>query len=102
MAQNEQQPQGYRIKIKLPMMKVIPDITRTVDIPAQITFDQLDKVIELTMGWWEGHLYEFSIPKANLEIPDMMTYEQTKDEPFFGSSAEMISPQTKIDEYLTI
>lgn len=101
MAQNNQQRlQGYRIKIKLPMMKVIPDVTRTVDIPAQITFDQLDSVIEVTMGWWEGHLYEFSIPKANLKIPEMTTYMQAKDDPFFGSSAEQISPETKIDEYL--
>lgn len=100
MTQNNQHPQGYRIKIKLPMMKVVPDVTRTVDIPAQMTFDQLDKVIELTMGWG-GHLYEFSIPKANLEIPEMGTYLQSKNEPFFGSSAETISPETEIDDYLT-
>ena len=109
---------AYQIKIKLVESK--PVIWRRVIIPADVTFKQLHDTIQLSMDWWDSHLYEFVFPEEKLRITnDEESYEEFKfyrekykgkmlpesDDPF-GFIARTLEtsirlPQTiKIDSYL--
>lgn len=51
--------QIYQLKITLQGAK--PPIWRRVQVPSNITLDQLHQVIQRAMGWYDGHLHEFEI-----------------------------------------
>lgn len=52
---------GYQLKITIKGSK--PPIWRRVIVPEQISFADLDDVIECIFGWEHAHLYEFYFPK---------------------------------------
>ncbi len=37
-----------------------PDVWRRILVPEKFTFDQLHKLIQLSFGWADYHLYQFS------------------------------------------
>ena len=47
----------YQLKILLRQAK--PPIWRRVQVPEDITLSDLHQVIQLTMGWYNEHLYQF-------------------------------------------
>lgn len=49
----------YQIKITLKDAK--PPIWRRVQVPSNITLAKLHKIIQLAMGWYNCHLYEFEV-----------------------------------------
>jgi hypothetical protein len=112
---------GYQIKIELINSK--PLIWRRVLIPADITFRRLHDTIQLSMGWFDAHLYEFEFKEEKLRITNdeesfeeykfykkryknnLITAEELEDDPF-GITKRILEtavklPQTvKIDGYI--
>jgi len=59
MASKKEAASLYEIKITL--MDVSPAIWRRVTVPRDITLGKLHDVIQVAMGWDDGHLHEFLI-----------------------------------------
>ncbi|MFA9422402.1 MAG: plasmid pRiA4b ORF-3 family protein [Sedimentibacter sp.] len=109
---------AYQIKIEL--IDSQPLIWRRVIVPADVTFKRLHDTIQLSMDWWDRHVYEFEFPEEKLRIiNDEEVYGEnkfykkkykkskpTKEEDPFGIIDRMIEttirqPQTiKIDKYI--
>jgi hypothetical protein len=49
----------YQIKITLDRIR--PPIWRRVQVPGDITLAALHDVVQLAMGWFDGHLHEFEM-----------------------------------------
>ena len=59
----------YLLKIRL--LDIEPTIWRRFVVPAPITLGRLHDVIQIVMGWTDGHLHEFSIGKKRYtEYPE--------------------------------
>lgn len=105
---------AYRIKIELRDSN--PLIWRRVMVPAEITFERLHDVIQISMGWLNNHLYDFNIDKENIRITcdekAIQEYEfyskkklNNKNDPhgFIENMLKVIpklSSKVKIDKYL--
>ena len=56
-----------------------PSVWRKIQVPADISFSKLHAVIQISMGWLDYHLYEFSFPGENILITENIeTYEEYK------------------------
>ena len=67
-------------QLKIPLKNISPPVWRRILIPADATFRQLHDAIQLTMGWADGHLHDFSTKKwrgmyIEGKITDLQTYE---------------------------
>lgn len=91
--------EGFEMKITLPMEGVLPDVVRVFDVPNKINFFQLGQILQPIMGWWEGHLFEFEIPKAKILFPDEGSFANFKND-LFGHHQEVVEQTQKIDQYL--
>lgn len=59
----------YLLKIQL--LGIEPVIWRRFPVPASITLDRLNDVIQIVMGWTDSHLHEFTIGKKQYtEYPE--------------------------------
>jgi hypothetical protein len=61
-------PEIYQLKVTLLGTK--PPIWRRLLVPADITFAQLDEVLQGAMGWEGGHLHEFSVGERRIGRPN--------------------------------
>lgn len=50
-----------RYILKIELDQVNPSVWRRFIVPAHISLDRLHDVIQIVMGWFDYHLYEFSI-----------------------------------------
>jgi hypothetical protein len=57
-----------QMKIKLDGIK--PDIWRRFIIDSTFTLHKLHETIQIVMGWYNSHLYEFDIHGGNFGVPD--------------------------------
>ena len=57
---------AYEFDVKLSHSN--PLIWRKIVVPAGITFKRLHDTIQMAMGWWDYHLYEFRIEEAELRF----------------------------------
>ncbi len=55
----EKSQEVYQIKVTL--LGTDPPIWRRLLVPAALTLEQLHHVLQLAMGWEDGHLHEFRI-----------------------------------------
>ncbi len=60
----------YQIKVTL--MGSNPPIWRRLLVPAELTLEQLHRVLQAAMGWHDSHLHEFLIGKQRFGTPDPM------------------------------
>jgi len=54
-------PETAIYQIKISLMGTRPLIWRRVLVPSNMTLQQLHRVIQATMGWYDSHLHEFTI-----------------------------------------
>ena len=76
--------QNYRLKIDLEPEDITnPRITRTLSCPANATFHDLHRAIQVAFSWATTHTYDFKIkdPQAEKqEPPDILTFIKRKME----------------------
>lgn len=54
----------YQLKIELKDSN--PKIWRRIQVSGETTFSELHDIIQLSMGWENGHLYEFTLKKTRI------------------------------------
>ena len=70
---------GYQLKITIKGSK--PPIWRRVIVPDQITFRDLDDIIEEVFGWMHSHMFEFAFGReARFTGSPLPEPEDTADE----------------------
>ena len=57
----------YQLKIVL--VGVRPQIWRRVQVPAEITLDELHLVLQAAMGWTNSHLHSFTFGERRYTMP---------------------------------
>jgi hypothetical protein len=67
MAPRKKAQSIYQLKITLKDIR--PPIWRRVQVPGNITLDQLHWVIQLSMGWTNSHLHSFTIHGVEYGVP---------------------------------
>ncbi len=65
----------FQLKIELQGAK--PPIWRRIQVPGDITLEQLHGVIQLCMGWTDSHLHQFLIDRICYCLPDDNDFWQT-------------------------
>jgi hypothetical protein len=72
------------LQIRISLMHVEPPIWRRVLVPCDMNLARLHDVIQVAMGWYDCHLYEFQIggrsygvPAPEFEDPDFKLYHAT-------------------------
>ncbi len=58
----------YQIKVTLAGIK--PPIWRRIQVPSNITLYKLHRILQVVMGWYDGHLHEFTIDGDSYGEPD--------------------------------
>ena len=77
--------------IKVTIKNTHPPVWRRLQIPAGITFHELNAIIQLAFNWSGYHLYSFEIGNLLIEIPDDI---------FDDFDYKVInSKRTKVDKY---
>ena len=66
-------------RLRITLDDTEPVISRTVDVPADISFLDLHDIIQTAMGWYDVHLHSFSVPGRRLVIEDI---PEGEDGPF--------------------
>ncbi|MEW6710345.1 MAG: plasmid pRiA4b ORF-3 family protein [Candidatus Riflebacteria bacterium] len=69
----KREPQKFYL-INLELMEIKPTVWRRFVVPADISLDRLHDVIQIIMGWQDGHMHEFNFGKQR--------YVETIDEEF--------------------
>jgi hypothetical protein len=88
--------QSYQLKISLDGIR--PPIWRRFEVPADITLHQLHQIIQIVMGWLDGHLHEFEIDGKVYSDPDLNDCESDLDENGYTLS-EILVPSLKKFRY---
>lgn len=57
-------------QLKLTLQHVRPEIWRKLHVPSDIKLSKLHDVIQITMGWTNTHLHQFTIDGENYGRPD--------------------------------
>src|SRR6185312_8676331 len=63
---------GEIYQIKVTLIGSDPPIWRRLLVPADLTLEQLHRVLQAAMGWQDCHLHEFLIGKQRFGIRDPM------------------------------
>jgi Plasmid pRiA4b ORF-3-like protein len=61
-------PDIYQLKVTL--LGTNPSIWRRLQVPPQVTLAQLHDVLQIVMGWQDGHMHEFSVGQRRFGRPD--------------------------------
>lgn len=56
--------------VRIELCDTEPTIWREVDVPTSMTLKGLHDVIQAVMGWFDYHLWEFTIAKQRYGLPD--------------------------------
>jgi hypothetical protein len=57
-------------KLKVTLLGTKPPIWRRLLVPANLTLAQLHAVLQVAMGWQDGHMHEFSIGERRIGTPN--------------------------------
>jgi len=57
-------------RLSVTLEDVEPNVTRRLEVPADIRLDRLHLVLQAAMGWTNSHLYEIRAGEAGWGIPD--------------------------------
>lgn len=93
----------YQFKIQLEGVSK-PPVWRKVEVPANFTFEQLHKVIQIVFGWGDYHLWRFE-PHAKGYRHPAFRIEHSDPEDVFGSDwfAERLEPdETRLDQIIPV
>jgi len=58
------------LQLKITLQHIKPDIWRRVEVKDDITFYELLHVIQIAMGWWNAHLFEFNVGGYKIGITE--------------------------------
>ena len=62
-------PAKQALQLKVALRHILPPIWRSVVLPDNFTLGHLHHVIQVTMGWSNGHLHAFRVPRRGFGPP---------------------------------
>ena len=65
------------LRLKISLKHIKPLIWRRVEVEDNITFYELHHVIQIVMGWWNTHLFEFTVNDYKIGIRDDEFYKNS-------------------------
>jgi hypothetical protein len=87
------------IQMKIELDGIEPDIWRRFVVDSSFTLQELHETIQIVMGWWDSHLYEFEFWGMHFGIPDpddeLLDYE-VKDSRKKKLKSLRLNPRDKI------
>ena len=86
-------PPIYQLKVTLKGAR--PPIWRRIQVPSNVTLARLHRVIQVSMGWYNAHLHQFTISGVGYGEPSPDDWESVKDERRFRLSAVVRTEKTK-------
>jgi hypothetical protein len=63
-------PYAYIIRIEVRIVGVEPAITRTLELPSDLNFAQLQEVLQAAFGWTDSHLHQFRVGDLIIGAPE--------------------------------
>lgn len=91
-----QSPVTSVYQLKIALVGVRPQIWRRVQVPAEITLDELHLVLQAAMGWTNSHLHSFTFGERRYSMPyeeDDLEEMQMEDERKVGLSELLTKPK---------
>ncbi len=67
----------YQLKVQL--QGIHPAIYRNILVEGDITFHELHHTIQIAMGWWNSHLYQFNAGSLSISDPSPDDFEEVED-----------------------
>ncbi len=67
----------YQLKVQLQGIR--PAIYRNILVDGDITFHELHHTIQIVMGWWNSHLYQFNAGSRCIADPDLVDFGEVED-----------------------
>ena len=67
-------------RLKISLADVSPEVSRRVEAPLTTTLGELHLVIQIVMGWWDYHLYEFQVGEERYGRPSPEDYTEVTDD----------------------
>jgi hypothetical protein len=77
----------YTCRIELD--EIAPKIWREFAFHPEVTFHQLHKIIQTTMGWENDHLYRFQVHGQGIGLPGL-TFEDLEDQDILNARREIV------------
>ena len=75
----------YVYQLLVTLAESAPRIWRQISVPGNLTLSDLDRVIQLAMGWTNSHLHQFVVEGVRYGLPD----DEWQDEQPLLSDAEI-------------
>src|SRR5579883_306838 len=67
------------LRLKVTLLEAHPPIWRRVEVPADMTLDELHDVLQVAMGWTDSHLHDFEKAGIRYAAPDPDGYDKAED-----------------------
>ncbi len=67
------------LTLKVKLTDLLPEVSRTVRVPADITIHQLHMILQVSMGWNNHHLYVFDTGERRWALPGVECCEDLRD-----------------------
>ena len=70
----------YQIKVTLKSSK--PPIWRRIQVPCNITLEEMHRILQAVMGWWDYHLHQFIVGRTyyGVSSSDYADFMDIRDE----------------------
>ena len=88
--QREPHPDSDIYQIKVTLLGTKPPIWRRLLVPADVTLAQLHNVLQIAMGWEDGHMHEFRVGQRRFGQPEPA--DPFMRMPAQKASAPLVSP----------
>lgn len=59
------------LRLRIELEDVEPPIWRAVQVPTDLTLDDLHTVIQVAMGWTDSHLHRFTVGEPWDPLPEL-------------------------------
>ena len=67
-------------RLRITLADVSPKVWRRVEVPLSTRLSELHQVIQVVMGWWDYHLYEFQVGEERFGRPSIEDYIELRDD----------------------
>ena len=85
----------YQFKVQLQGIR--PAIYRNILVEGDITFHELHHTIQIVMGWWTSHLYQFTAGSRSIANPALVDFGEVEDAKELKLSQVFAQKGDKID-----
>ena len=80
IAKTTEQAPIYQLKITLRESK--PPIWRRIQVPGDVLLSKLHRILQMTMGWTDSHLHQFTIGGQDYSDPDSELEDTANEKKF--------------------